>query len=65
MVVTSWPMGMGLRCRGWHELLSWQDDMARFTLFSQVFCNVRMVGPYIADEPTEEPLRLKVRTGKA
>jgi hypothetical protein len=49
-------MGMGLRRRGRHELLPWQDDVARFTLLGQVFCNFRMVGSHIADEPTEEPL---------
>ena len=56
MVVTSRSMGMGLRPRGWHELLPWQDDVARFTLLGQVFRNFRMVGSHIADEPTEEPL---------
>jgi len=30
------------------------------TLLRQVFGNLRMVGSHIADEPTEEPLRLKV-----
>jgi hypothetical protein len=64
-VLTPWSMGMGLRRRGRHELLPWHDDVAWFTLFDQVFRNLRMVGPHIADKPTEEPLRLKVRTGKA
>ena len=65
MMVTARSMGMSFRCRRRHKLLPWQDDMTRFTLFSQVFGNFRMVGSHIADEPTEEPLRLKVRTGKA
>ena len=56
VVVTPRSMGMGLRRRGRHELLAWQNDVARFTLLGQVFRNLRMVGPHIADEPTEEPL---------
>ena len=56
MVMTPRSMGMGLRCRGRHELLPEQDDVARFTLLGQVFRNFRMVGSHIADEPTEEPL---------
>ena len=31
-------------------------DVARLTLFSQVVCNLRMVGSHIADESTEESL---------
>ena len=61
MVVTAWSMGMGLRRRRRHELLPWQNDVARFTLLGQVFRNLGVVGPHIADEPTEKPLRLKVR----
>ena len=58
LVVVLAPRVMGMRLwgRGRHELLSWQDDVARFTLFGQVFRNLRMVGSNIADEPTEEPL---------
>jgi len=56
VVMTPRSMGMRLRCRGRHELLPWQDDVARFTLLDQVFRNFRMVGSHIADEPTEEPL---------
>ena len=64
MVVTAWSMGMALRRRGRQELLPWQDDVVRFTLLGQMFRNFRMVGSHIADKPTEEPLSLKVRTGK-
>ena len=65
MMMTAWSMGMGLRGRGRHELLAWQDNVARFTLLGQMFRKLRMVGPHIADEPAKEPLRLKVRAGKA
>jgi hypothetical protein len=56
VVLTPRSMGMGLRGRRRHELLSGQDDVARFTLLGQVFRNLRMVGSNIADEPTEESL---------
>ena len=56
MVLTSRSVGMGLRRLERHELLPWQEDVARFTLFGQVLRNFRMVGSHIADEPTEEPL---------
>lgn len=56
VVLTPWVMSMGLR-GGWrHKLLSRQDDMARFTLLGQMFCNFRMVGSDIADQPPKEPL---------
>ena len=61
MVMTPRAMGMGFRLRGRHELLSRQDDVARFTLFGQVFSDVRMVSPHIANESAEEPLRLEAR----
>lgn len=49
VVLTPRSMGMGFRRRGRHELLAWHNDVARFTLFGQVFRNFRMVGPHIAD----------------
>ena len=64
VVLTPRSMGMGFRRRGRHELLAWHNNVAVYTLFGQVFCNFRMVGPHVADQPPEEPLRLKVRTGK-
>lgn len=56
VVLTPQSMGMGLRGRGGYELLSRQDDVARFTLLGQVLCNLGMVGSHIADESAEEPL---------
>jgi hypothetical protein len=56
VVLAPWVMGVRLRRRGRHELLSGQDDVARFALLGQVFRNFRMVGSHIADEPTEESL---------
>ncbi len=56
MMMTAWSMGMGFRGRGRHELLAWQDNVTRFTMLGQMFRNLRMVDPHIADEPTEEPL---------
>ena len=56
VVLAPWVVGMLFRGRGRHKLLSWQDDVAWFTLLGQVFRNFRMVGSHIADKPAEEPL---------
>ncbi len=56
VVLTPRFMGMGFRGRGGYELLSRQDNVARFTLLGQVLRNFGMVGSHIADESAEEPL---------
>ena len=60
MMLAAWAMDVLLRSRWRHEGLARQDDVPRLSLLAQMVRDLRVVGLHVAEEPAQEPPRLKI-----